>query len=144
MVLSQASIWLILALTLAGAEMLSGTFYMLALAIGFACGSIAAWLGLSFALQTSFAAIVSIIAAIWLRRWKTRHTTADTATFLDIGQRVRVLEWSSTKKLRVQHRGSQWDAELAPAAEGGHAEYFIVAIHGATLVLHHHPPAEQA
>ena len=38
-------IWWILATLLIGAEMLTGTFYLLAVGIAFAVGGVAAWLG---------------------------------------------------------------------------------------------------
>lgn len=142
MYLSAATLWLILALVLAGLEMLSGTFYLLALAMGLLCGALAAWIGFSFALQISVAAIVSIIAAILLRRWKAQHLPPASNTSLDIGQRVHILDWHTTRLARVQYRGSQWDAELAEGAEGGHAEYFILAIRGSTLILHHKQPEQ--
>lgn len=140
MLLSNASIWLILALILAGLEMLTGTFFMLALASGFACGSLAAWLGFSFPVQISIAAAVSIVAAILLKRWQNNRLPPPVNTFLDVGQRVLVIDWRSNRLLRVQHRGSQWDAELVEDAESGHSHYFIVAIRGTTLFLHHQPP----
>lgn len=138
--LSNTSIWLILALILAGMEMLTGTFFMLALAIGFACGSLAAWLGFSFPLQISIAATISIIVAILLRRWRSRQPHPTTHDFLDVGQRVMVIDWHNNKLLRVQHRGSQWNAELTDDAESGHSHYYIVAVRGTTLLLHHQPP----
>lgn len=142
MPLSTATLWLILALILAGLEMISGTFYLLALAMGFLCGALVAWIGFSFPLQISVAAIVSIVAAILLRRWKAKNLPAASDTSLDIGQRVHILDWHTTRLARVQYRGSQWDAELAEGAEGGHAEYFIVAIRGATLILHQTQPEQ--
>lgn len=68
MSISPATLWLTLALVLAGLEMFSGTFYLLALAIGLASGALAAWINLPFPVQTSIVAIVSVIAAILLRR----------------------------------------------------------------------------
>lgn len=142
MSISPATLWLILALVLAGLEMLSGTFYLLALAIGLASGALAAWIKLPFPVQTSIVAVVSVIAAILLRRWKANHMPPASDASLDIGQRVHVLDWHNTRQVRVQYRGSQWDAELATGAEGGHAEYFIIAVRGSTLVLHQHQPEQ--
>ncbi|MDR3412136.1 MAG: NfeD family protein [Formivibrio sp.] len=142
MSISPATLWLILALVLAGLEMLSGTFYLLALAIGLACGALTAWLTLPIPVQTSVAAVVSVIAAILLRRWKTKNIPQSAETSLDIGQRVRIIEWQTKTQARVQYRGTQWDAELATSAESGHAEYFITAVRGSTLVLHQNPPEQ--
>lgn len=143
MSISPASLWLILALILAGMEMFTGTFYMLAFAIGMVCGALAAWLGFAFPGQIIIVAIVSLIAAAILRRWKKQIIPQTTETLLDIGQRVHVLDWRDTRHLRVQHRGSQWDAALATDAEGGHADYYIVAMQGSTLILHHLSPLEK-
>lgn len=140
--MSTATLWLVLALILAGLEMLSGTFYLLALSIGLVCGALAAWLGLAVALQTLIAAVISIIAAILLRRWKAIHIPAATANdnSLDIGQRVQVLTWLDDRHTRVQYRGSQWDAELAAGCDTGLTDYFIVAVRGSTIILHTTPP----
>lgn len=70
MAISPTTFWLILALILAGLEMLSGTFYLLAISVGMACGALAAWIGLSLPTQMIIAAIVGIIAVIALHRWR--------------------------------------------------------------------------
>ena len=143
MSISPITFWLILALVVTGMEMLSGTFYMLAFAIGLASGALAAWISLTVPVQISVAAIVSLVSAILLRRWKARHLPPSKDSFLDVGMRVHVNDWRGQKHLQVQHRGCQWDAQLAPGAESGHSDYYIVSIHASTLILHHQPPSEQ-
>lgn len=143
MAISPTTFWLILALILAGLEMLSGTFYLLAISVGMACGALAAWIGLSLPTQMIIAAIVGIIAVIALHRWRrTRLPPAEPSAAMEFGQRVKILDWQDERHARVQYRGSQWDAELAPHAKGGHADYFIVAIRGATLIIDHHTPEQ--
>ena len=143
MTISPITFWLILALILAGLEMLSGTFYLLAVSVGMVCGALAAWIGLSLPTQMIIAAIVGIIAVIILHRWRSTHLPpAEPGAIMEFGQRVRILDWQDERHARVQYRGSQWDAELAPHAKGGHADYFIVAIHGAMLIIDQHSPEQ--
>lgn len=140
MSISLATFWLILALALAGLEMLSGTFYLLAVAIGVASGALAAWLGLAPTTQTVVVAIVGVVAVAVLHRWRKTHLPPpEVNASMEIGQRVRILEWIDTNHARVQYRGSQWNSELSADAEPGHSDYFIVAVRGSTLVLHHQP-----
>lgn len=139
--MSDASYWLIAALILAGLEMLSGTFYLLAIAIGFASGALAAWAGQGLALQIVLVAIVGVIAVIALHRWKNTHLPAPEANgAMEIGQRVKVLEWLDERHARVQYRGTQWHAELASDAITNLDDYFITAVHGNTLVIHQNQP----
>lgn len=140
--MSHATLWLTLALILAGLEMLSGTFYLLAIAIGLSSGAIAAWLNAPLSVQAALAAIISVIAALALRQWKSQHipTPKKSDDAFDIGQRVHIIEWKSERLARVQYRGCQWDAELNSNAQTGLHDYFITRVQANTLILDHTPP----
>ncbi len=143
MSISFATFWLVLALALAGMEMISGTFYLLAVACGVASGAIAAWMGFSVAIQIAVIAIVGVIAVAMLHQWrKTNLPPPEDSGSMEIGQRVKILSWKSDRQARVQYRGSQWDGELAADANAGLTEYFIIAVRGSTLTLHHQLPEQ--
>jgi membrane protein implicated in regulation of membrane protease activity len=136
--MSIPAYWLVAALLLAGLEMLSGTFYLLAIASGLACGGLAAWLGADPSIQMICAALVSLAAVVLLHHWKKRHLPKPEANgSLEIGRRVSIDQWLDERHARVNYRGTQWDGELAEGAQSGQNHYFIVALRGTTLILHH-------
>lgn len=136
--MSIPAYWLVAALLLAGLEMLSGTFYLLAIASGLACGALAAWLGGNLSIQITTAAIVGLLAVIGLHRWKKKHLPpAEANGSMEIGRRVSIAQWLDERHARVNYRGTQWDGELAEGAKAGQTHYYIVAVEGTTLILHH-------
>ena len=66
--MEESTIWWLLAGGVVAAELLTGTFYLLMLAVGLAAAAIAAHLGLSTALQIVTAAVVGGRAAQAPRR----------------------------------------------------------------------------
>jgi len=57
-------IWWILAAVLIGAEMLTGTFYLLAVGIAFTLGGVVAWVGASLPMQLLTAGVLSVIGTV--------------------------------------------------------------------------------
>ena len=64
---SASTLWWVLAGLLVAAELLSGTFYLLMLALGVAAGALAAHAGLGLSAQVITAAVLGVIAqlAFW-------------------------------------------------------------------------------
>ncbi|MGC1816489.1 MAG: NfeD family protein, partial [Casimicrobiaceae bacterium] len=63
-------IWWILAAMLIGAELMSGTFYLVAIGIAFAIGGVAAWLGASTPLQLLVAGVLAVAGASVAHLWR--------------------------------------------------------------------------
>ena len=103
--------WFLLALVLLGLEMVTGTFYMLVVAIAMVVGGLAALLGLSMAWQLLLCAAAVVAGTIMLRRWKNTQSVEAPNASLDIGQPVRVIKWHDNGSARVFYRGAEWDAE---------------------------------
>lgn len=103
-------IWFIVASLLLVGELLTGTFYLLAIAVGVAAGGIADLLGASAFSSLLITALVAILIFIVLRRYKRENAAEEDS--LDRGQTVQILEWIDAQHARVQHRGTQWDAVL--------------------------------
>jgi membrane protein implicated in regulation of membrane protease activity len=133
-------IWFLLALVLLAAEMTTGTFYLLVLAVALATGGIAALVDLPLALQFTLCAVVGIIGTIILRRSKFTQPASIEQQNLDIGQQVRVLLWRDDGTLRVAYRGAEWDAEAATADLPRDQPLFIQSMRGSTLILSTHKP----
>lgn len=110
-------VWFILAGFVLVLEFLTGTFYLIMIALGLAAGGVASISGLGPNLQALIAAAVWIISTLLLRRtqWgKNRHTESekDPNVNMDIGQSIQVDAWSDKRSARVMYRGAMWDVEL--------------------------------
>lgn len=128
-------LWWILAAVLVGAELLTGTFYLLGIGIAFALGGLAAWLGAGTEAQLLIAGVLSIGGIFASRRWRDLHAKPPADLPLDVGQAVRVQAWNPDGTARVAYRGTLWTAELAePDIPRGDVMY-IVATRGSTLVV---------
>lgn len=137
---SWSSYWWIAAGVLVAAELASGSFYLLMLALGAAAGALSAHLGLGPTGQMLAAALVGGAAtAAWHQRRSRRGQPIPAASNpdvnLDIGQAVQVGTWSAEGTAQVQYRGAAWAARYvgpAPAEAGRHV---IRAIEGSCLLL---------
>jgi membrane protein implicated in regulation of membrane protease activity len=139
--LSPATFWWIAAGIAVAAELATGTFHLLMIALGLAAGAIAAHLGAGLPLQMVTAAAVGGGAtALW--RWQRRGQSADELPAgrnrdvnLDIGGRVHVAAWASDRTAQVQYRGSQWTARLQPGAAALPGDHVVAAVEGNWLIL---------
>jgi membrane protein implicated in regulation of membrane protease activity len=134
-------IWWIAAALLIGAELVSGTFYLLAVGVAFAFGGLAAWLGAGVAVQFAIAGILGVTLTIVAHQWRLKHAAPHAQPPLDVGQAVHVQTWNSDGTARVAYRGSTWDAELESPAVQRAATLYIVATRGSVLVLSDRHPA---
>ena len=138
---STASVWWVAAGIAVAAELATGTFYLLMIALGLAAGAIAAHLGLGPALQLVATAVVGGGAtALWHWRRLARagvplSAARDRDVNLDVGERVRVPAWASDRTARISYRGSTWAARLQPGAPVLAGEHVVVAVEGNGLVL---------
>lgn len=128
-------IWWALAGVLVGAELLTGTFYLLAVGIAFAVGGLAAWLGAGHALQLAVAAAIAVAGVFAAHRWRTTRGRTPAETPHDVGQLVAVKAWQPDGTARVAYRGTLWSAVTAAPDTPRADAMYIVAIRGSTLVI---------
>jgi membrane protein implicated in regulation of membrane protease activity len=126
-------IWWILAAVLVGAELVTGTFYLLAVAVAFAVGGVAAIVGVSLPLQLVTAGIVAVATTMVAHRWRRKQVVPQPPPY-DVGQPVKVLDWNDDRA-RVFYRGTQWDAELAAPGVPRAETMYIVGTRGSTLLI---------
>src|SRR5258708_36623650 len=108
--MSSYWIWWIAAAVLIAGELLTGTFYLLAVGIGVACGGIAAWLGWSAPYQWATAGVLGVVGVVVLERWKRGRGATPRQAGLDVGQMVHGQGWGPDRTARVGYRGSTWGA----------------------------------
>ena len=138
--MSEPSLWWMLAGVTVGLELLSGTFYLLMLALGLAAGALAAHAGLATSVQWVVAAAVGGGAvAVWhLRRVREpRPLSADANpdVHLDIGETVQVAQWDEDGTATVRYRGAVWTAVHAAGSAPSTGTHRVRALAGNHLVL---------
>lgn len=135
-----ATLWWIAAGVLVAAELATGTFYLLMLAIGTATGALAAHAGQSPSIQMLCAAAAGGAAVVvWHQRRDRQPRAAPAASNpdvnLDIGQSVQVDAWSADGRTQVQYRGAAWQARFVGAPPAQPGRHIIRAVEGSSLLL---------
>jgi len=140
--MTPATLWWIAGGVLVAAELATGTFYLLMLAIGAGAAALAALLGASEAAQTITGAVVGGAAVMIWHRWRLAHPrpgapapAANPDVLLDIGQSVEVQHWNADGSAHVRYRGAQWQARFSGSGGALPGPHVIRAIEGSTLVL---------
>ena len=129
-------LWWIAAAILVGVEMMTGTFYLLIVALACVAGGLVAYTGFDASWQWGVAAVIEVIGTAAVVLWKKKFATQPRlSNNLDVGQRVSVLEWRDNDTARVSYRGTQWDAVLDSPATPKREHMVIMGMRGAQLVL---------
>ncbi len=116
--MADSTIWWLLAGVAVAVELVTGTFYLLMLAVGMIAGALAAHLGASLMVQIVVSALVGggAVVAWHFKRSKdpkpaAAHANRDVQ--MDIGETVHVQQWNEDATASVKYRGAQWTVELA-------------------------------
>jgi membrane protein implicated in regulation of membrane protease activity len=132
--------WWVATGVLVAAELATGTFYLLMLALGAAAAALAAHLGMAFSAQLVAAAVIGggAVAAWHLRRM--RQPAAPPAAEnrdlnLDIGERVHVPAWNADGSARVSYRGASWAVRYAGTDTPAPGAHVITAVQGSELLV---------
>lgn len=132
--MSAYIIWWIVAFTLVGLELTTGTFYLLVYGIAAAAAGIAAWLGMGLIAQLVIAAVIGIAGTVALKKWRRAEATDADLQDLDIGHGVAVETWQNGKG-QVKYRGALWDAEAESPEVDASRPLYIRAMRGSVLVV---------
>lgn len=139
--MDDATLWWILAGVLVAAELTTGSFYLLMLALGAAAGAIAAHLGLGFTAQVVVASLTGGLSTLawYLHRRRQAQDGPDVQANrnvnLDIGESVLVAQWDAQGLTQVQYRGANWRARFAGSGNPEPGPHRITALHGNQLEL---------
>jgi membrane protein implicated in regulation of membrane protease activity len=139
-------IWVVVGFALVIAELVTGTFYLLVIGVGFFAAALCAWLGANFLVQAIAGSAVAVVGAWLVHHWHSanRGDDAGRANLLDRGQPVVLEGWTNESAgiARVRYRGASWDARVADAAARPQAgsTLYIDGQHGSTLILVAAPP----
>ena len=138
--MAESTIWWLLAGSAVAAELLTGTFYLLMLAIGLAAAALAAHLGASLALQLAVAAGVgggSVFLAYLVRKKKPGEPSsrADRNVNLDVGETVQIDRWNVDGTASVHYRGANWTAIHRPGVAPAAGLHRVVELVGSRLLV---------
>lgn len=111
--MAETTVWWLLTGGAVAIELLTGTFYLLMLAIGLAAAAVAAHLGASTVTQIVVAALVGGGAVVgWHLKQGVREgelpAQANPNVNLDIGEIVQVAGWNIDGTADVHYRGARW------------------------------------
>jgi len=133
--MDPALTWAIVALVLVIAELLSGTFYLLMLAVAAFGAATAAYVGQSFPVQSIVAVLLAAGGCYGVHVYRARSSVKRMAP-IDAGMPASFESWldAGSRLARVRYRGASWDARVegSDALEPG-AMLVVLAADGNTL-----------
>lgn len=140
--MDPALAWAIAGLALVITELLTGTFYLLMLALAAFGAAAAAWLGQTFPVQSIVASVVAAAGCYGVHLYRAK-SGAQKMPPIDAGMPAAFESWidAGARLARVRYRGANWDARVEgqEALEPG-AVLYVVATEGNTLkVAAKHP-----
>ena len=141
--MDPALAWAIVAMALVIAELLSGTFYLLMLAIAAFGAAAAAYLGQAFPVQCVVAALLAAAGCYGVHIYRARSAPTRMAP-IDAGMPASFENWldAGSRLARVRYRGASWEARVAgsePIEPG--TTVFVLTADGNTLQVAKNRPA---
>ena len=141
--MTQSSIWWLLAGGAVAIELMTGTFYLLMIALGLAAAALATHMGVGNATQIIIAAVVGGGSVLVWRGLKSNQAAPLAASVnadvnLDIGGTVQVEAWAADGTSTVTYRGAKWsvlhrNAEASATHTAG--AHRIVEVIGSKLIV---------
>ena len=138
--MEESTIWWLAAGAVVIAELLTGTFYLLMLAIGLGAAAIAAHLGLSLPLQIVAAAVIgggAVVAWQYAKRKRPGDPSAraDRNVNLDVGETLMVDAWNADGTTLVRYRGATWTAVHRPGITPSTGMHRVAELVGNRLLV---------
>jgi membrane protein implicated in regulation of membrane protease activity len=137
--MADSTLWWLLAGGAVAVELLTGTFYLLMLAVGLAAGALAAHAGAGMSTQLIAAALVGGGAIAAWHFIRLRGTAAgpreNTNLNLDAGEAVHVDAWTADHTATVRYRGTVWTAIPAGGVPAGTGAHRVREVVGSRLVV---------
>lgn len=138
--MADSTVWWLLTGTAVAVELVTGTFYLLMLAIGLAAGALAAHAGAGMAAQLVTAALVGggAVAALYVvrqRRPAAPGAAANPDVNLDVGETVVVDAWRPDGTAQVRYRGASWTVAHPPGAAPAAGLHRVREVVGNRLIV---------
>jgi len=138
--MSESTIWWLLAGAAVAVELVTGTFYLLMIAVGLAAAAISAHLGASTAMQLVTAAVVGTASVglthlVRARRPEALPAGTNPDVNMDVGETVQVDDWQADGTALVRYRGAQWAVVQAAGGTPSAGAHRIREVIGSKLVV---------
>jgi membrane protein implicated in regulation of membrane protease activity len=138
--MEESTIWWLLAGVTVATELLTGTFYLLMLAVGLAAAAVAAHLGLPMTVQIITAAVMGGGAVVAWHQFKKKRpgdpsARADRSVHLDVGETVMIDSWNADGTASVKYRGAQWIAIHRPGVTPSTGMHRVAELVGNRLLV---------
>ena len=138
--MADSTMWWLLAGALVALELVSGTFYLLMLALGAAAAALAAHVGVSLTTQLVVASLVGLgSVAVWYQIKKRRpgdpSTRSQRSVNLDVGEIIQVDEWLPDGTAQVKYRGASWSVIQRPGNAPVPGSYRVAELVGSRLLV---------
>lgn len=144
--MAESTLWWLATGSLVAVELLTGTFYLLMMALGLAAAALAAHAGLPTTWQWVIASLVGGGSVFVWHRYKRGQPTQAPAQSnpdvnMDVGEMVHVDAWQADGNTSVQYRGAHWDAAVLAGEPTESGSYVIAQVIGSRLILKKSPAA---
>jgi membrane protein implicated in regulation of membrane protease activity len=139
--MAESTVWWLVAGAAVALELVTGTFYLLMLAIGLAAGALAAHTGAALALQLVVAAVVGggAVAGWHFTRGRRQRAEppaeANRDVNLDVGETVHVEAWHPDGTATVKYRGANWTVQAAGGAPHSTGAHRVREVVGSRLIV---------
>lgn len=138
--MEESTIWWLAAGAVVVAELLTGTFYLLMVALGLVAAALGAHAGLPVAFQIVAAAAVGGGAVVaWYQLKKRRpgdpSARADRSVNLDVGETLLIESWNPDGTTTVKYRGAQWTAIHRPGITPATGMHRVAEVVGNRLLV---------
>jgi membrane protein implicated in regulation of membrane protease activity len=138
--MEYSTIWWLIAGMLVIAELLTGTFYLLMMALGAIAGALGAHLGLSSRNQIIVAAVLAagavLVCHLARRRRPPRLPAASNRDVnMDVGETVMVEQWNADGTAQVRYRGATWTVVGRPGGLPAPGMHRVAEVIGNRLLV---------
>lgn len=138
--MTEPTLWWLIAGAAVAVELLTGTFYLLMLALGLAAAALAAHAGIGVEGQIMVAAIVgagAVIAWHWTKRTRPGDPSAraDRSVNLDVGELVMIDAWNADGTAQIKYRGATWTAVHRPGVVPSTGPHRVAELVGSRLLV---------
>ena len=138
--MDHSTAWWLLVGLLVIAELLTGTFYLLMLALGAIVGALCAHFGMGTSSQIVAAALLgsgAVLVCYLLRKRSPRRQPASSNrdVNMDVGETILIESWSPDGTTTVKYRGAQWTAIHRPGVTPSTGMHRVAELVGNRLLV---------
>lgn len=138
--MDASTIWWLAAGAVIVTELLTGTFYLLMVALGLVTAAVAAHTGLPPTVQMVTAAVVgggSVVAFYFMKKRQPGDPSAraDRSVNLDVGEAILIESWNLDGTTTVKYRGTQWTAIHRPGITPSTGMHRVAELVGNRLLV---------